>query len=248
MDVNTRTRFDRTSMFDSMSQLLTDDPRTMRPLFDRILVRDVPDEEFSPAGICLTAAPSLGGLGKSGRIRIGEVVAVGKGEPYYQYAEDRKQKARAYPCPVKMIVQPGDRVVIDRRKEAEVYIEGTRYTLCYERQAVYGRMVYDTREHVQVFECLYDRITVQPTSPVQTGLIARPANAKQEQFREGIVRAVGHGARQMNGSIRPLAVKPGDRVLFRAEGGGGAARAEEITLFGEELLIMREKLVWAVIE
>lgn len=304
MDLNVKTNMSRSSMFDSMSQIMNGtDPTTLRPMFDRLLVRDVPDAELSPGGIVLTAAPSLGGLGKTGRIRIGEVIACGKGDPWFNWMEKGKVKIHSYPCPrcgggfmrggtswlakqaeesgdylrpwcprcegrghshVDLIVKPGDRIVYDRRKEAEIFIDGERFTLCHEQQAVYGRMVVrmvnippeqrKTRMEVlagcctrEEFEPIYDRITVEPLEPEQSGLIARPGTAKQEPLRQGIVRAVGQGSREMDGKIHPLSVKPGDRVLYRAEGGGGAARAEDIQLFGEGLLIMREKLIWAIL-
>jgi|ERR1700722_3048222 len=299
MDVHAKTKLNAASIFESMSQYVSDDPATMRPLFDRLLVRDVPDAEKSAGGIILTAAPSLGGLGKAGRIRIGDVVAVGKGDPWYNWTEKGKVKTRTYPCPncsaygsfhrfwgngtshdfnheeivcprcqgrghshVDLIVKPGDRIVIDRRKEAEIYIEGERYTLCHEQQAVYGRMAANmvhvpsaqARDRAELlfggyikqeFEPIYDRVLIEPLAPVQVGAVIRPATAKQDQFREGIVRAAGQGFRGFDGRIHPLGVKAGDKVLYRAE--GGAQRAEDITLFGEGLLIMREKLIVAVL-
>ena len=268
MDVHAKTNLSRSGMFDSLSQIIEDDPASIRPIHDRLLVRDVPDAEKSAGGIVLTAAPSLGGLGKSGRMRLGDVVATGKGDPYFQWMEKGKVKIRAYPCAwistgdcvdyvtgpcprcegrgfshVDLIVKPGDRVVIDRRKEAEfqIGIGGARYTLCHEQQAVYGIM------RKEVFEPIYDRIVVEPAAPVQSGIVVRPGTARQEPLRQGIVRQVGQGYRHFDGKIHPLEVKPGDRILYRHEGGGGAARAEEINLFGEELLIMREKLVWCIL-
>ena len=308
MDVHAKTNLSRGGMFDSLSQIIEDDPASIRPIHDRLLVRDVPDAEKSAGGIVLTAAPSLGGLGKSGRMRLGDVVATGKGDPYFQWMEKGKVKIRAYPCAwistgdcvdyvtgpcprcegrgfshVDLIVKPGDRVVIDRRKEAEfqIGIGGARYTLCHEQQAVYGimrkekhfkttiegewgesdpnrrdclkrrgpdpRIKTTTYFDKEVFEPIYDRIVVEPAAPVQSGIVVRPGTARQEPLRRGIVRQVGQGYRHFDGKIHPLEVKPGDRILYRHEGGGGAARAEEINLFGEELLIMREKLVWCIL-
>jgi chaperonin GroES len=248
MDAHVKTRGQEGNLFSSYQQRMDGiDPAKLRPLFDRIIVRDVPDEEFSPAGIVLSAAPSLGGVGKDGRMRLGDVIAVGRGDPYKAWPERGKIRSRSYPNIAEMRVKPGDRCVIDRRKEGEIFIEGVRYTICSEYQAVYGRMVYSLRANLLEFECLYDRVLIEPVK-IQSGIVLRPATARQEQFREGIVRAAGQGERGFDGRIHPLSVKPGNRVLFRAEGGGGAARAEEITLFGETLLIMREKLIWAVLD
>lgn len=163
---------DKTSIFDGLSQILAIDPADVRPLFDRLLVKDVPDEELSPAGVVLTAAPSLGGLGKKGLIRIGQVVAAGRGDKYYEWLENGKVHQKPYPCQrcggratmkvpctalhdydtpvdcgqcrgtgthhVEMLIQVGDYVIYDRRKEAEIYVNWVRYSLIHEQQAVYA--------------------------------------------------------------------------------------------------------------
>ncbi len=53
---------------------------------------------------------------------------------------------------------------------------------------------------------------------------------------------MGPGARLDNGEIRAVAVQPGDRILF------GKYSPNEITVEGEELLIIREADILAVIE
>ena len=62
MDLYAKTRLDHKSIFESIAQYMDDDPATMRPIQDRLLIRDVPDEEFSAGGVVLTAAPSLGSV------------------------------------------------------------------------------------------------------------------------------------------------------------------------------------------
>ncbi len=59
---------------------------------------------------------------------------------------------------------------------------------------------------------------------------------------EGEVVAVGPGARNERGEIVPLDVKAGDRILF------GKWSGTEVKLDGEELLIMKESDVMAIIE
>jgi len=90
---------------------------------------------------------------------------------------------------------------------------------------------------------LYDRIVVkriEEKEQVQGGIII-PDTAK-EKPQEGEVVAVGRGKRLENGTLVPLDVKVGDRVLF------GKYSGNEIKLDGVEYLIMREDEVLGVIE
>ncbi len=59
---------------------------------------------------------------------------------------------------------------------------------------------------------------------------------------EGEIVAVGDGTRSENGTVTPLDVKAGDRVLF------GKWSGTEVKLDGEELLIMKESDIMCVIE
>jgi chaperonin GroES len=64
----------------------------------------------------------------------------------------------------------------------------------------------------------------------------------QEKPQEGEVVAVGPGARGDDGKVHALDVKKGDRVLF------GKWSGNEVRIDGEELLIMKESDIMAVIE
>ena len=64
----------------------------------------------------------------------------------------------------------------------------------------------------------------------------------QEKPQEGEVVAVGPGARADDGTVHPLDVKPGDRVLF------GKWSGNEIKLDGDELLFMKESDIMAIVE
>jgi len=64
------------------------------------------------------------------------------------------------------------------------------------------------------------------------GLII-PESAK-EKPSEGEIVSAGEGARKDNGDLIPMAVKAGDKVLF------GKWSGTEVTIDGEELLIMKE--------
>jgi len=83
---------------------------------------------------------------------------------------------------------------------------------------------------------LYDRIVVKRTEPeaekVQGGLYI-PDSAK-EKPQEGEVVAVGKGKRLEDGTLVPLDIKPGDRILF------GKYSGSEIKLDGDDYMIMRE--------
>ena len=74
-----------------------------------------------------------------------------------------------------------------------------------------------------------------------SGGIIIPDTAK-EKPQEGRVIAVGSGRRLESGEIQPLDVQPGDRVLF------GKYAGSDVTLDGEEHLILREDDVLGVME
>lgn len=93
------------------------------------------------------------------------------------------------------------------------------------------------------FRPLHDRVLVrriEETEKTKGGIII-PDTAK-EKPQEGEILAVGDGARGDDNERIPLDVKPGDRVLF------GKWSGTEITIDGEELLIMKESDILGVIE
>ena len=90
---------------------------------------------------------------------------------------------------------------------------------------------------------LYDRIVIkrlEAETTTRAGIII-PGNA-QEKPSQGEVIAVGNGKVNANGDLRPLQVKVGDKVLF------GKYSGNEIKLDGEEIIIMREEDLLAIIE
>ena len=85
------------------------------------------------------------------------------------------------------------------------------------------------------FKPLHDRVLVrriQSDEKTNGGLII-PDSAK-EKPSEGEVIACGPGARKDSGELIEMAVKAGDRILF------GKWSGTEVTIDGEELLIMKE--------
>jgi len=92
------------------------------------------------------------------------------------------------------------------------------------------------------FKPLHDRVLVkrvQSEEKTKGGLII-PDTAK-EKPAEGEVVAVGEGARKDSGELIAPTVKAGDRILF------GKWSGTEVTLDGEELLIMKESDILGVI-
>ena len=88
---------------------------------------------------------------------------------------------------------------------------------------------------------LADRIVVKrhaQEEKTKGGLII-PDTAKEKPL-EGTVIAVGNGKVLKNGTLRPLSVKPGDRVLF------GKYSGTEVKIDGEEHVILGEDDVLAV--
>jgi chaperonin GroES len=92
------------------------------------------------------------------------------------------------------------------------------------------------------FRPLHDRVLVRrlESSDKTPGGIIIPDTA-QEKPMEGEVLATGSGARSEDGTITPLDVKPGDRILF------GKWSGTEVKIDGEELLIMKESDILGII-
>jgi chaperonin GroES len=91
------------------------------------------------------------------------------------------------------------------------------------------------------FKPLHDRVLVRRVESEEktAGGLIIPDSAK-EKPSEGEVVAVGDGARKDNGELIDMAVSVGDRILF------GKWSGTEITIDGEELLIMKESDILGV--
>ena len=90
---------------------------------------------------------------------------------------------------------------------------------------------------------LHDRVIVKRTEEERTspGGIVIPDTAAEKPIR-GEVVAAGNGKLLDSGELRPLDVKPGDKVLF------GKYSGTEVKVDGKDLLFMREDDIMAVIE
>jgi chaperonin GroES len=92
------------------------------------------------------------------------------------------------------------------------------------------------------FTPLHDRVVVRRTEGDEktAGGLIIPDSAK-EKPAEGEIIAVGAGARDEDGDRIAMDVKAGDKILF------GKWSGTEITLDGEELLIMKESDIMGII-
>lgn len=90
---------------------------------------------------------------------------------------------------------------------------------------------------------LHDRVIVKPATPEETtkGGIIIPDTAKEKPM-QGEIMAVGGGKIGYDGKVVPMQLKVGDKVLY------GKYSGTEISLDGDDLLIMRESDVFAVIK
>jgi chaperonin GroES len=93
------------------------------------------------------------------------------------------------------------------------------------------------------FRPLHDNVLVKrlEAAEEQWGGIIIPDTAKEKPF-EGNVLAVGPGKLLDDGTRRAVGVSTGNKVLF------GKYAGTEITIDGEELLVLRESDLLGVIE
>ena len=89
---------------------------------------------------------------------------------------------------------------------------------------------------------LYDRVLITRVEERETvqGEIIIPDTAK-EKSQEGEVIAAGTGKGLKDGTVVPLEVKPGDRILF------GKYSGAEIKLEGEDYIILREDEILGIL-
>ena len=89
---------------------------------------------------------------------------------------------------------------------------------------------------------LHDRVIVRRMDEEKTspGGIVIPDSAAEKPVK-GEVLAIGKGKLLENGDVRPLDVKVGDKILF------GKYSGTEVNVYGEDLLVMREDDITAII-
>lgn len=89
---------------------------------------------------------------------------------------------------------------------------------------------------------LADRVIIKPAEAEETtkGGIILPDTAKEKPI-EGTIVAVGPGKVSDDGKVVKMEVKSGDKVLY------GKYSGTEVTVDGEEYLIMRESDIFAIV-
>ena len=90
---------------------------------------------------------------------------------------------------------------------------------------------------------LHDRVIIKRLEEERTspGGIVIPDSAAEKPV-QGKVMAVGKGKILEDGTVRPLDVKVGDKILF------GKYSGTEVKIDGEELVVMREEDCMAIFE
>ena len=90
---------------------------------------------------------------------------------------------------------------------------------------------------------LHDRVVVkriEADTQTSSGIII-PDNV-QEKPDQGIVLAVGEGRQTKDGAVIPVSVSDNDKVLF------GKHAGQQVKVKGEEILILNEEEIYAIIE
>ena len=90
---------------------------------------------------------------------------------------------------------------------------------------------------------LRDRVLVRRLEEQEqkVGGIIIPDSAKEKPLEAKVI-AVGNGKILEDGKVRPMSVKPGDKILF------GKYAGQTVKVDGEELLVLREEDILGVIE
>jgi chaperonin GroES len=94
---------------------------------------------------------------------------------------------------------------------------------------------------------LSDKVLIKPINAPETtkGGIIIPETASDSEAgkaQEAVVLAVGNGRLQKDGSVMPLIVKKGDRVVYLNYGG------TEVNVDGEDCIILEEAAILAILE
>ncbi|MBA4117775.1 MAG: co-chaperone GroES [Candidatus Puniceispirillum sp.] len=92
------------------------------------------------------------------------------------------------------------------------------------------------------FRPLHDRVLVkriEQETKTASGIII--PDSAQEKPIQGEVISVGEGVRDEKGALRPLDVKPGDRIIF------GKWSGTEVKIGAEDLLIMKESDIFGIL-
>ncbi len=90
---------------------------------------------------------------------------------------------------------------------------------------------------------IHDRVIIKRLEEdrmTKSGIVIPDTAAEKPE--QGEVKAIGTGKRLKNGTICPIDLKVGDRVLF------GKYSGQTVKVDGDELLVMREEDIMGVLE
>lgn len=225
----------RKDIFDETSQWLKGiNPKRIRPIYDRCLIQDQPEDDSRRGSLWIPES-----CRDLTQIRCGLVISAGLGDKYSEHGIDpRTREVRRKPLEKRlpMSVEAGDRVLYNRRREAEFFINGNRYSLIHEEQSCFALL---RGESVLP---LGERIIVRRDASIRNrqGVLYLP-DSSVEKNQEGIVISLGPGRYSRKGERIPIDLKVGDRVLF------GKKAGSDVKIQGKEHLIMSEKDVLAVL-
>jgi len=106
----------------------------------------------------------------------------------------------------------------------------------------FGVSLLNWGDQIMHFRPLHDRVVIRRVEEdaKTAGGIIIPDTAKEKPM-QGEVVAVGPGARDDKGTLQPLDVTAGDRVLF------GKWSGTEVKIDGQELIIMKESDIMGVL-
>lgn len=80
------------TIFDGPGQRIDVDPARIRLLSDRVLLRDIPQDDSQRGSIVIPEVAQDGSVGKRGLYRIGLVIAVGPGDSVYEWVEPMSER------------------------------------------------------------------------------------------------------------------------------------------------------------
>ena len=91
---------------------------------------------------------------------------------------------------------------------------------------------------------LHDRVIVKRLEEERTTAsgIVIPESASAEKPDQGTILSIGNGKVLEDGTVRPLDVKVGDKVLF------GKYAGQSVKVDGDEVLVMREEDIMGIVE
>jgi chaperonin GroES len=122
-------------------------------------------------------------------------------------------------------------------------------------QSMYLEKFFGTKERAMhkntmiELNMVHDRILVKPDNPEETtrGGLVLPDSAKMNAlYLTGVVLAVGPGNPNVDGTMSPVCVKPGQRILYPHRL-GNALTGMEVTVNGEKLWIISNTTVMAIL-